>query len=302
MAVSVPPQAWLVEAIGGEWVEVVALVGPGDSAETYQPTDAQVSRVLASRIYFRGGVPFEEGSWFEALSSAPGLKVVDLRKGLRRGPDALPMASVGDYASDPHASHSHANDTGGEPMAVAGVDPHLWLSPRRLLVQAGTVTDALVKADPWHEAEYARNFETTMAQLIALDQALALRLAPYAGRSFYVFHPAWGYLAMDYGLYQVAIEGGGKSPSDSELTRLQEDARRDRVAVIFVQPQVPHRAADAVASAVGATTESLDPLAPDLPANLRHAADRIAASFASGKADSPAPGSAESAGDGEGES
>lgn len=269
VAVSVPPQAWLVEAVGGDRVEVVSLVGPGDSPETYQPTDAEVSRVLASRLYFRGGVPFERGAWFEALASAPGLTVVDLRQGLDRGPDALP--------ADP--GHRHGSPGEGDGETAGGTDPHLWLSPRRLFVQAGTVADALVAADPDNAEEYSENFHDVLARLQVLDRELELRLAPHAGRSFYVFHPAWSYLAADYGLQQVAIEIDGKSPSDAELTRLQESARRDGTRVVFVQPQIPHRAAEAVAEAVGAEVAVLDPLERDVPANLRRAAEAIAASY-----------------------
>lgn len=269
VAVSVPPQAWLVEAVGGERVEVVSVVGVNDSAETYQPTDAQVSRVLASRLYFRGGVPFERGSWFQALSSAPGLEVVDLRKGLDSGPDALPA----------EPGHDDAQGGPGGSSESTTVDPHLWLSPRRLIVQAGTVADALVEADPEHASEYSRNFREVVARLQALERGMQLRLAPHAGRSFYVFHPAWSYLAADHGLHQVAIEIDGKSPSDAELTRLQEAARRDGTRVIFVQPQIPHGAAESVAAAVGAEITVLDPLARDVPANLLRAAEAIAASY-----------------------
>jgi len=269
VAVSVPPQAWLVEAVGGEWVEVVSLVGPRDSAETYQPTDAQVSRAMGARLFFRGGVPFERGGWFEALASAPGLEVVDLRQGLDSGPDALPMHHH--HPGDEHPPESQRHND--------GVDPHLWLSPRRLRVQAGTVSDALARIDPEHAAEYRRNLAATLDRLDVLDRELSRRLAPHAGGSFYVFHPAWSYLAADYGLRQVAIEVDGKSPSDAELTRLQEAARRDAVGVIFVQPQMPHQAADAVAAELGAETVVLDPLAPDVPANLLRAADAIAASY-----------------------
>ena len=61
VAVSIVPQAWLVERIGGPRVRAVPLVEPGASPATYQPTDAQVSMVMRADVYFRAG-------WFRAIS------------------------------------------------------------------------------------------------------------------------------------------------------------------------------------------------------------------------------------------
>lgn len=267
IAVSVPPEAWLVEAIGGDRVEVISLVGSGDSPETYQPADARVSDVLAARVYFRVGVPFENGAWFRALGTAPGLEVVDLRRD-------VPMLRL---------AHGDAQVSGEDDRpgaeASAGEDPHLWLSPRRLAVAARTVAETLARIDPENAALYDRNLASTLAVLTALDAEIAATLAPYAGRAFFVFHPAWGYFADDYDLEQVAIEIDGKDPADAELTHLQQRARAEGVTTVFVQPQNPGRAAGAVAAAVGARVVVLDPLAPDLPANLRRAAAEIARSF-----------------------
>ena len=104
-------------------------------------------------------------------------------------------------------------------------------------------------------------------------------MEPYKGRAFFVLHPAWGYFADEYDLRQFAIEREGKSPTDAELTELQRSARREGIKVVFVQPQVTGRGARAVATAIGARLERLDPLAADVDANLLRLADAIAESF-----------------------
>lgn len=267
VAVSLPPQGWLVEAIGGERVEAISLVGPGDSPETYQPSDAQVSRALAAPVYFRVGAPFENGAWFGSLAAAP-LEVVDLRRGI----ELLSMEE----------GHAHGSGASG----ASGLDPHVWVSPRRLAVQAATVAETLAGLDADHADLYQARLEATLAELDALDRDLEGILEPVKGRAFFVFHPAWGYLADDYGLEQVAIEIEGKSPDDAALTRLQRRAREAGVTTIFVQPQTSPRAAEAVAGAIGGRVVSLDPLAADVPENLRRVAREIARSL-DGKAGSP---------------
>jgi zinc transport system substrate-binding protein len=94
-----------------------------------------------------------------------------------------------------------------------------------------------------------------------------------------VFHPSWGYFADDYGLRQLAIEVDGKVPSDAEISRLQRRARELGITVVYVQPQIAGQALHAVADSIGARVETLDPLAPDVIANLRQTATEIAGSF-----------------------
>jgi zinc transport system substrate-binding protein len=138
----------------------------------------------------------------------------------------------------------------------------------------------LTRLDPANERRYQRGLDDVTRELALLDRELAAILAPHRGRSFFVFHPTWGYFAHDYGLRQVAIEQEGNPPTDRELTRLQERARAARIRTLFVQPQIAGRGAEAVAAAVGATVVRLDPLAVDVPANLRSVARRLAESFA----------------------
>lgn len=268
VAVTIPPQAWLVEAVGGERVEVATLVGPGESAETYQPTDAEVSRALGAGLYFRIGAPAERGGWFRALERSGSVRIVDLRDGV----EPLPAGA------EAHA-HAHAHGHGGLDGDGEGGDPHVWLSPRRLATQARTIAAALASADPAGAPAYASGLRRVEADLAELDRDLSARLAPFAGRELFVFHPSWEYFAADYGLRQVAIEREGKEPTDAELTRVLASALELRPRTIFVQPQIPGRSAEAVARAVGARVETLDPLAADVPANLRGVAERLVRSF-----------------------
>lgn len=262
-AVSIPPHAWLVEQIAGDAVEVSTVLAPGDSPATHQPTDVQVSRVLSSRVYFSSGVPFEAGPWFGAL--AKHVEVVALGNGV---------------ADRVLKDHFHGAEVPERPRSMtSGFDPHTWLSPARLRVQARKVAETLSRLDPDSTAVYGANFEDLERELDGLDRWIRSTLAPYQGRAFIVFHPSWGYFADDYGLNQIAIEIEGKEPSDSEITHLQRDARELGVSTIFVQPEIAGRAAQAVADAVGAELQILDPLAADIPANLRRTTEALVRSF-----------------------
>jgi len=276
VAVSVPPQAWLVRAIGGEHVDVAVLVAGGQSPHTHQPTDAQISRVMASAVYFRIGVPFERGHWFEAVKHAGRMRIVDQRHGIvlreieAHGHNEAPAAEPAHdhHGHDHHHGHEHDD----------GKDPHIWTAPRLLQTQAKTVLDALVSADPDRAPQYRSRHAELVQRLQEADSEIRAVLEPVQGHAFFIYHPSWGYFADEYGLKQIAIETGGKDPSDAELTALQKQARQAKARVVFVQPQIQGRGARVVAEAVGAELVRIDPLAPDVLENLKRVARAIAES------------------------
>ena len=283
IAVSIQPQLWLVERIGGGHVEVFSVLTSGDSPHTYQPTDAQITRVLRSRMLIRIGVGFETGPWLAAIRSVGGPQIIDQRRG-------VPLRDMEDHIHDEqehaHDEQEHAHDHEQEhahdpveqdaPTAHAeeesGRDPHIWLSPPLLKIQAEHIAEALIEIDPRHAADYRENLAVLLNEFDELDAYLRQMLAPLHGHTFLVFHPAWGYFADTYGLVQQAIEIEGKEPSDRELTAIQNLVRVQNIRVIFVQPQIAGQAARAVAQSTGARLETLDPLAPDLVENLRRVA------------------------------
>lgn len=264
VATSIPPHAWLIEQIGGESVIVHTVLRPGESPTTHQPSDLQVSRVLASAVFFSAGVPFEAGAWFDALDGL--LEIVALEDG------------VATRVMENH-SHDHADPPGTPKHPSVGLDPHAWLSPMRLMMQARTINATLCRLDPDHAPAYTAKLKSLIADLADLDRWIQTTLDPHRGRAFVVFHPSWGYFADDFGLEQIAIETEGKQPTDAELTVLKQHMTSLGITVVYVQPQIAGQAANALADAIDARVEILDPLAPDVPENLRRVTHAIVGGF-----------------------
>lgn len=278
VAVSIIPQIQLVERLGGDLVDVVSVVQPGESPETFQPSDAAVTTVMQSAVFFRIGLPFERGAWFKALKNSP-VKVVDTRMGIKLRPiEAHHHDDEAGHDDHAHAGHDHDHDHAHDAHHEHDdeLDPHIWVAPTLLMQQARTIAAALCELEPQHAATYQANLEKLLADLTALDAELKALLAPVRGKTFFVFHPAWGYLADAYGLTQQPIERSGKNPSDAELTKLQQLAGTLQVRTIFVQPQNAGPGARAVAQTIGAQVKSLDPLAADVLTNLRQVGQSLA--------------------------
>ena len=261
VVVSIAPQAGLVERIAGDRIRIVTLVAPGESPATYQPTDRQVSAVLGAKAYFRIGVPFENGPWLEAIAGhGQPLRAVDMRQGV----------TLRAFGCDEEHDHEH------EGHETEGLDPHIWLAPRALAIQAETIARVLVDIDPSHADEYAAALAELRIDLERLDDEIREILAPYRGRRVYVFHPSWGYFCDAYGLEQVAIEIEGKEPSESELTAILARAKADRILAIHVQPQITASVVEALARALGVEVRTIDPLARDVLGNLKAVAETLA--------------------------
>ncbi len=265
---SILPHRDIARRIAGDRFEVDALVGPGQSPHTYSPTPGQMATLSRAAVLFRAGVEFEEGLLPKIKGSMPQLTIVDLRKGIA-------LREIDGHTEQGHGHDAHEVKNDDHDRHHTGKDPHTWLSPVLMKQQAATIADGLTRADPDGAAVYERNLETVRAALDSLNDYLATALAPYRGTELFVFHPAFGYFADEYGLAQKAVEIGGKEPSARALARLIEQAREHKPPVIFVQPQFSQRSAQAVAEQVGCAVVPINPLPSDYFGEMRAMGDTV---------------------------
>ena len=149
------------------------------------------------------------------------------------------------------------------------------MSPKLAKVLAGTMCEVLCSQDAEHAGTYRRNLKVLEADLTLLDEKTATSLKPLKGRTFYTFHPAFGYFAQAYGLQQKAVEIGGNVPAAKQVQALVQQARAEGVKVIFVQPQYSQSAAEVIASEISGAVVPIDPLARDYMSNLEQVAQRV---------------------------
>ena len=257
--VSILPQAYFVERVGGNRVNVSVMVGSGQSPATYEPVPRQMVELGGAEFFFCIGVPFEN-VWMERISKVnPEMKVVDTRRGI----NLLPMKTGNRKTSDNNAVNN----------MVGFKDPHIWMSLRLVKIQAQNICEALIKQDPANKDYYQNNLRTFIDDLADLDAEIIKSLEGIRERKFMVFHPAWGYFARDYGLDQIPVEIGGKDPGARELANLIEKAKKDGIKIIFVQKQFSEKSAEALADAIGGKIISIDPLAKDYLNNIKMIAE-----------------------------
>jgi zinc transport system substrate-binding protein len=263
--VSILPQAYFVERIGGERVRVEVLVKPGQDPHTFEPTPQQMARLSEATGFFRIGVEFENTLMPRLESTMKDLVVVDCREGIR-------LRQMESHGHEEQELEKHAEEHAEE---EEGSDPHVWLSVRNAMRIAATIQEALIRLDPEGKEIYDPGYSRLVGELEALDRRIAEILAPVAGKKFFVFHPSFGYFADDYGLEQIAVETGGSEPSARQLARLIEQAKSEGVRVVFVQPQFSRKSAQTIAAEIGGAVVPIDPLARDYVKNLERMARAV---------------------------
>lgn len=278
--VSIPPQKFFVERIGGDHVRVSVLLPPGQSHHTYEPTPKLIAKLGEAEVYFRIGLSFEDRVLEKVAASFPNLTIVDTRPGvefIEQVAGCTHEHDESEAADDDHehAHHDHDHASSGHEHAAGELDQHIWLSPRLAKVQAQNIYNALAERLPEWREELTRNFDAFRHDLDELDTRIAASLAPLKGRDFFVYHPAYGYFARDYGLNQVAIESEGKQPTAKALADLIARARALGVKLIVVQPQFGRKNAESVAEAIGGAVIEVDPLDGDYLRSMERIAEAV---------------------------
>ena len=241
--VSIVPQKYFVERVGGSTVQVEAMVPPGFSPATYEPKPSQIEALADADLYIRIRVPFEE-AWMSRIEAAgERMLVVDQSEGIER---------------------------------IGGQDPHIWLSPRLAGAQARTIYLGLVEVDPAYEGSYRANLDAFLADVDELDASIKQTLSGLGARKFLVFHPAWSYFARDYDLEMVPVQIEGSDPSAAEMAELIQTARAESIKVIFAQPEFSTQSAETIAREIRGEVLLISPLAPDWMDNLQRVADTFA--------------------------
>ena len=253
--VSIAPQKYFVEKIAQTQVEVSVMVQPGASPATYEPKPRQMIALSKTKIYFAIGVPFER-VWLKKIAVAnPNMQIINTQSGIRK----IPMET---YHQHERRHHKGTNNN-------IVLDPHIWLSPNLVKIQARNILNALLVLNQANKSVYKAGYKKFIAEIDSLDVELKTIFTEKKETKFMVFHPSWGYFANEYGLKQIPVEIEGKNPKPADLVRLIKHANTLKIKIIFVQPQFSSASAGVIAQAIGGQIAFADPLALNWADNLR---------------------------------
>jgi zinc/manganese transport system substrate-binding protein len=235
------PVTLFTRAVAGDCATVRALIPANTSPHDFQARPGDVTALSEAAVLVKNGLEME--GFLDKLVSAaenPELVVIDS------------SAGVATLKSSGHHDHGHAH---------GAVNPHIWLDPLRAVQQVETIRDGLVKADPSCAAGYRRNAEATIADLRQLNDTIAERLRPYAGKTFVAFHDVAPYFAERYGLKaESLVDVPEINPSPADLRRVAQRVQASQLQALLSEPQEGARSFNTLAKDLGIRISVFDPL------------------------------------------
>lgn len=224
------PMAEFARAVGGDKAQVTTLVPDGAEPHDWEPSPRDLTKIGRSQLFVYNGLvePWAE----QALQAVAERKVLSVQAG------------------------SGLYDNGSKQ------DPHVWISPKKAMIEVQRITEAFCEADAANAAYYQANCRQYLEQLQQLDKQMQEIAASAQKKVFITSHAAFGHLAADYGLRQLAVNGLSPQaePTPADLQRLAGIVKQEQVGYIFFETLSDPRIAQVLAKETGAETAVLDPL------------------------------------------
>ena len=234
--------------VGGERIEVTALVGPNGDTHVYQPKPADAKELGAARLILVNGLGLE--GWIDRLIKASGAKA--------------PVVVA-------------ANGIKPQQMREEGrleLDPHAWQSIANAKIYVANIRDALIAADPEGASAYRANADTYLGKLDALDKEVRAEIAkiPTGRRQIITTHDAFGYFGTAYGFRFIAPEGVSTETEASarDVAKIIRQIKASNIPAVFLEnvtdPRLVRNIATESGAKVGGTLYSDALSSPDGPA------------------------------------
>ena len=259
----------MVKNVGGDRVEVTALVGPNSDAHVYSPAPADAKKVAEAKVVIVNGLGFE--GWMARLVKASGTKAQPV------------VASKGVKARRPAGGHSHG-----------ATDAHAWQAVGNAKIYVANIRDALIAGDPAGKAVYKANATAYLAKLDALDKEVndAVAAIPKDRRRIITSHDAFGYFQQAYGIEFIAPQGVSteSEASAKDVARIITQIKRQKIPAVFLEnvsdPRLIQRIAQESGARIGGRlySDALTDAKGDAPSYIdmiRHNIRQIATALSS---------------------
>jgi len=215
-----------VRNVGGDRVNVTALVGPDSDVHVYAPATSDVKRVADSKLLVINGLGLE--GWLPRLVQSSGSKA------------AIVTASNG-IAPLKHGSEA---------------DPHAWQSVANAKIYVANIRDAVAAANPSDAAAFRSNADRYLAKLDALDAEVRAAVAkiPPERRKVISTHNAFGYFASAYGIEFIAPSGVSteNEPSARDIAAIIRQIKAENIPAVFLENISDDRLIRRIAAETGA--------------------------------------------------
>lgn len=269
--VTVYPLQFLVEAIGGETVDVQSIFPPGVDAHTYEPTSREMTQIATSDAFIYIGSSMEGfvASAADALADeAVQLIAMDDYKTLFMLNDTVTdvhdehETEHHDHEADTHDEHEHENHEFDQHHTHL-YNPHIWLDPLRMVEMAEIIYEHLIALHPTEKDLYEKNKTALIDLLRQLDASFTEMAATKQHKYIIVPHAAYDYWTERYGIEQIAISGISttEEPSQKHLTEIIQKVENYDLDYVLYEQNTPNKLMDIIQEQTGVKVATIHNLA-----------------------------------------
>ncbi len=241
VTVSFYPLKDFTENIGGDKVNVTALIPNNMEPHDYEPKTKDFENLIKSDLFIYNGAGLE--TWVDKVNES-----------IKDESVAIVDSSLGINTLAAAEEHHHDEEESEEEHNHVGADPHIWLSLKNAQIQCKNIKDALVKADGDNADYYEKNYEAYIKKLDDLYNQYSNKFESLESKDFITGHAAFGYLCRDFGLEQKSVENvfGEGEPTPKQLEELITFCRDNNIKTIFSEALASPKVSETLASEVGA--------------------------------------------------
>lgn len=255
----------LVEAVGGDRVEVESLGQPEQDPHSIEIKPGQLARLRQAALLVRIGLDHEP--WLARVSAFSG-PVVDASTAVSLLQTETPRLRA------ERKAHTHAFG-----------NTHYWLDPKNAWPITASILGALAGLSPADRATFEARREAFLSRLGERLSAWQAKLAPYRGARIVVVHDSWSYFADRFGLKIVAAAepNPGIPPSPGELAALLGRLRGSDVRVLVADPHSDPSLVRQIADKGGIRAVTLLPSGRDYVGLFEENVQRLSQALQSGQ-------------------
>lgn len=247
------PMYEFTKQVVGDSAEVELMIPAGTEPHDYEPSAKDIANIVDADAFVYNSDEFE--TWVSDISE----NIDTQQTAVIQAADGIELM---EGAEEEEHDHDHETEGSHEEEHSHELDPHVWLSPVLAAQEVENIQAALSEKYPELADTFAENAENYIAELNALDEEYTTALADATERTFVTQHAAFGYLARQYDLTQVAISGisPDEEPSASRLAELKDYVDENGIQYIYFEENASSTVAETLASEANVETLVLNPL------------------------------------------
>lgn len=221
----------LVKQIGGDYVNIESLMGPGVDPHLYKASAGDVTRMQSADMIVYSGLHLEGkmGDIFDNLRASEKLIV--------SATDNIDEDELLDFITSP-----------------GSFDPHVWFDVKLWEEAAKNVEKGLSKLDKDNKDNYEKNLENYLEKLDDLEDYIEERISeiPKEKRILITAHDAFQYFGKAYDFKVKGLQGisTDAEAGTSDVRKLAELIVEKQIKAIFVESSVPRKNIEALQEAV----------------------------------------------------